>query len=308
MAKYFSSLKEWKPVRDLIRAGIVQPENWIWHFGLLRQWHLFTSQTDGFNWAASTIAATWTTYFLKKRFKLGLWKSYFYSTIPIAVLVGLFKLIKVTRIYFIQPRLRDVPHDRVLEPAAKLASPARLTLDDDELFVHQPLPQTSFSRLLLLKPALRRSSPLEAELIDWPYNVGIYYFAVSYVWGDPTLTDSISIGQKRLPITSSCFTVLKKLRHRLKARVVWIDAICINQQDLKEKEQQVQRMKVIYSHAVQTIIWLGESSARTDTAFGYLRLYGLTLQLPKRFQSRVQKMIVSKMDSRLYLLFLRLPY
>ena len=52
-----------------------------------------------------------------------------------------------------------------------------------------------------------------------------------------------------------------------KSRVVWIDAICINQTDIEERSQQVEMMGLIYSKAVRNLIWLGEEDC--DTASRY---------------------------------------
>jgi hypothetical protein len=55
---------------------------------------------------------------------------------------------------------------------------------------------------------------------------------------------------------------------------IWVDAVCINQQDLKEKERQLKLMADIYSLARQVYIWLGEGTHESDAAIEYLNKAG----------------------------------
>ena len=59
-------------------------------------------------------------------------------------------------------------------------------------------------------------------------------------------------------ITQNLFVALRRLRHLEKSRTLWIDALCINQEDTKEKEVQVAMMGQIYSRASCGLLWLGE--------------------------------------------------
>lgn len=49
-------------------------------------------------------------------------------------------------------------------------------------------------------------------------------------------------------------------------RLLWIDALCINQGDIKERNQQIQRMRFIYSQSTRLVVWLGEQSEDSDLA------------------------------------------
>jgi hypothetical protein len=59
---------------------------------------------------------------------------------------------------------------------------------------------------------------------------------------------------------------LLHLRDRFLERNIWIDAVCINQEDLSERESQIQIMSKIYGHANRVIIWLGEATDDSDRA------------------------------------------
>jgi hypothetical protein len=93
------------------------------------------------------------------------------------------------------------------------------------------------------------------------------YEALSYVWGSADLTNSLQIGSNdRLPITSSVYNALRSLRssnNESRARILWADAVCINQNDMKEREQQVQLMGSIYRSASQVITYIGEELEHT---------------------------------------------
>lgn len=87
------------------------------------------------------------------------------------------------------------------------------------------------------------------------------YDALSYAWGSPEKTMSISIDNYDLPITVNLHAALLRLRDCFFERIIWVDAICINQEDSKEQGRQVQSMAMIYAMARRVIVWLGESEA-----------------------------------------------
>ncbi|KAH8655046.1 heterokaryon incompatibility, partial [Tricladium varicosporioides] len=79
------------------------------------------------------------------------------------------------------------------------------------------------------------------------------YSALSYVWGDPKHVCDIAINGKMAKITKSLANALRSIRKNTKIRVIWADAICINQQDFDEKSWQVQEMAAIYKRADRVI-------------------------------------------------------
>lgn len=84
------------------------------------------------------------------------------------------------------------------------------------------------------------------------------YEAISYVWGDPNRNSFIKVnGQYSLPITKTLAVALPQLARICSTRFLWIDQICINQQDNKERGQQVSIMGEIYSNAASVLIWSG---------------------------------------------------
>lgn len=85
----------------------------------------------------------------------------------------------------------------------------------------------------------------------------VWYTALSYVWGVPIFDKLIHFPHKTLQITSSLAIALQHLRSREHSILLWIDQVCIDQANTREKEQQIPLMGLIYSHATNTLIWLG---------------------------------------------------
>jgi len=100
------------------------------------------------------------------------------------------------------------------------------------------------------------TDPLDTKDCEQRY---ISYEALSYCWGDTTIKTPIICNGARLDVTQSLKVALQHLRNEKEVRVLWIDAICINQSDLIEREQQVENMREIYEKAVRILVWLGEA-------------------------------------------------
>jgi hypothetical protein len=84
------------------------------------------------------------------------------------------------------------------------------------------------------------------------------YEALSYVWGDINITRDIIIDGQAFPATINLETALRHLRKPDEIRVLWVDAICIDQDDNVEKTHQVRMMGDIFKNACQGLIWLGD--------------------------------------------------
>ena len=99
------------------------------------------------------------------------------------------------------------------------------------------------------------------------------YTALSYVWGDPNRSEDLEVlhsgSRSVVKITKSLQTALRYLRGS-QTKVLWIDAICINQDDVKERNKQVTKMGEIYSKASDVIIWLGEENYDSDLAMKFI--------------------------------------
>lgn len=108
------------------------------------------------------------------------------------------------------------------------------------------------------------------------------YEALSYVWG--TTRDPVDIkigpsGSDRLAITQNLATALPYLRYENEIRTLWIDAICINQQDLRERSSQVRMMGDIYRSADRVVIWLGTEKDNSAQALEIMSRIGSEIKV-----------------------------
>lgn len=85
------------------------------------------------------------------------------------------------------------------------------------------------------------------------------YEAISYTWGLSTENNTIKINNTHdVKITDNLFRALKRLRQQIGKRTLWIDALCIDQNNKEERAQQVSLMGVVYRQAKAVLVWLGE--------------------------------------------------
>ncbi|KAI1371274.1 heterokaryon incompatibility protein-domain-containing protein [Hypoxylon crocopeplum] len=94
---------------------------------------------------------------------------------------------------------------------------------------------------------------------------GARYAALSYVWGDPKIKEDIMVNGVTLPVTTNLASALRHFRRsgfpknqeNGEVRQLWADAICINQDDIPERNHQVTLMRPIYRNATSVLSWLG---------------------------------------------------
>ncbi len=135
--------------------------------------------------------------------------------------------------------------------------------------MYEPLDmkRAQFRRLILL-PA--ESGSLDDQLVGslekvW-YDETPEYEALSYVWGSPTPAKQMLLNGRNVEITPNLDCALRHLRQPDSQRLLWVDALCINQKDLDEKAHQIKLMRPIYALASGVVLWLGPATDQTDAA------------------------------------------
>jgi hypothetical protein len=116
------------------------------------------------------------------------------------------------------------------------------------------------------------SGQLHARMKHISLNQGPSYIALSYVWGIHK-SESIFVDGVPIKITDNLSAALRShtvLDYMSKGVPIWVDAICINQENLLERNTEVLRMRRIYAQSEQTICWLGKSASNSDQALHYL--------------------------------------
>lgn len=124
---------------------------------------------------------------------------------------------------------------------------------------YSALPSSQLIRLLHLLPA-REHEPLTCSLTFANINArGFSYEAISYAWGAPVKESSIICDGLCIKITRSLHEALQRFRFGDRPRVLWADAICIDQDNVEERSAQVRLMSQIYRNASNVLIWLGHA-------------------------------------------------
>ncbi|CAI6095947.1 unnamed protein product [Clonostachys chloroleuca] len=124
------------------------------------------------------------------------------------------------------------------------------------------LPGRSHIRVITIRPSMGDeilSCILDTVDLD---NIEKPYEAISYQWGSPKVSKTpISISGKEVFISATLTDILMRLRFHDRVRIVWADALCINQGDHAERQQQVGLMRRVYSQASRVVICLGAQKA-----------------------------------------------
>jgi Heterokaryon incompatibility protein (HET) len=127
-------------------------------------------------------------------------------------------------------------------------------------------------RVLIIEPHKGDSlSEVQCRLRHAPLKGITSFNALSYTWGSTDNLVPISLDGSRMDITPNLHSALLQLRKEDDPVVFWIDALCINQRDIKERNRQVRRMAEIYQAAAEVVIWLGDSDHDSDVAIGLMR-------------------------------------
>ncbi|KKP06722.1 hypothetical protein THAR02_01211 [Trichoderma harzianum] len=181
-------------------------------------------------------------------------------------------------------RFSDAPSVFIPQPCIANVSAEKL------VYQYQPFQDNVSIRIFTLAPG-KPSEPLrgtlEAIRID---EIGSYE-AISYVWkedGPPNCkyeivitTDDDDDDERLLELTEggNIFAALRRIRLPDRGRRIWADQICINQDDLDERSQQVQFMNRIYKDASHVLVWLGlDSNGEAISAFSLIHSLHKTFQ------------------------------
>lgn len=130
-------------------------------------------------------------------------------------------------------------------------------------------------RVLVLKPG-KPGDPLCCELEHVNLQQGPIYEALSYTWADETGDDSICRSiqcgkdNQLLGITKNCEAALLRLRRQDEDRRLWVDAVCIDQSNIRERNHQVKNMIAIFRSALRVVVFLGEGSPTLNRLMEYI--------------------------------------
>ncbi|KAH7200980.1 heterokaryon incompatibility protein-domain-containing protein, partial [Fusarium redolens] len=130
---------------------------------------------------------------------------------------------------------------------------------------YSPLGEDEF-RVLVLEPGAR-DDEITCRLCICNHSDRVPYAALSYTWGNPKKVERIRCNGHELGVASNLYGALLQLRDPDRERMLWIDALCINQDDFNERGHQVRNMKTIYSEAREVLVWLGPEDEAVSRVF-----------------------------------------
>lgn len=151
-------------------------------------------------------------------------------------------------------------------------------------FTYKELVEADAIRILLLQPqAVSLHDEIHCSLqhitlSEFNDDITLCYHALSYVWGSEEDKKQIVVDGIDFYVTVNLFNALVSLRHQTTVVPLWVDAICIDQQNLQERGKQVQFMGSIYASAQNTVIYLGETDEHSDWVIQSLKVAGTTSQ------------------------------
>lgn len=121
------------------------------------------------------------------------------------------------------------------------------------------------------------SAPLVCRIFIVTLSNAPQYEALSYTWGDPSDRHDLyqepggpDASMTSVRIGGGLYEALMQLRDAAKSRTLWADAVCIDQENLPERGEQVKIMRKIYSRATRVLIWLGPEDDKTSAALHML--------------------------------------
>lgn len=140
-----------------------------------------------------------------------------------------------------------------------------MTTSTDATYTYRSLELTYSYRIIrLFESSGDFNAPLRCQLVECSDPKSNPYEALSYVWGTEDAKDILHIQQTdnrfhydRLKIKPNLHNALRYLRLKNEPQSLWVDAVCINQQDEREQSRQVARMGEIYRQATCAVVWLG---------------------------------------------------
>ena len=156
-------------------------------------------------------------------------------------------------------------------------------------FIYPALPEEpDVTRMVHLLPHADRNAPIECKLLDYDLSGkdgnSHVYEALSYCWEGNIRSNLITVNGCELGVTKNLYAALQQLRDRQIPRTLWIDAICINQNDndgeFSEKAKQIPLMGMIFAKAGRVIVWLGDGREDGEKALQWMHCLAAQENLP----------------------------
>jgi hypothetical protein len=160
--------------------------------------------------------------------------------------------------------------------------------DTRSIYEAAPLPLGPFIRVIRIRSSevLDNSDPVACDFYllnlddktlcnfnryHFPGRVKYTYTALSYTWGEATPLHRIYLDGKPQEVRQNLFGFLQNARKNGLTDFLWIDALCIDQFQVQERNHQVRMMGRVYSRALKVIVWLGAVSVQVESVMEELK-------------------------------------
>jgi hypothetical protein len=140
--------------------------------------------------------------------------------------------------------------------------------------IYKPL-KAGEIRVVKLHPAAELRNDLHCSLETVQLSQKPQYEALSYVWGNQNDPETIILNGHEFKVTQNLNAALRHLRRPDSERLLWIDALTINQSDTLEKNSQVWQMATIYSLAAKAVVWLGKGDDDVQKLFNFVAAFSV---------------------------------
>ncbi|KAK8070083.1 hypothetical protein PG994_006699 [Apiospora phragmitis] len=127
------------------------------------------------------------------------------------------------------------------------------------LYRHNPLGNSEI-RLLTIRERPCKTDDIAISLITFEQPEAPEYECLSYAWGSEDGRKEVKIqgsAPRSLFVTQNLDEAIRHLRYVDRSRIMWIDAICIDQSNLEERSQQVSKVDQVFKNALRVVFWLG---------------------------------------------------
>ena len=157
------------------------------------------------------------------------------------------------------------------ERTARITQPNWHPIPDKEPFSqYLPLNQDRQEIRVVTLHAGADDIPISCAIDTLPLAQAQPFYALSYCWGSPGDVAEITLNGELINIRKNLLKFLRSLRHLNGTIRIWVDYICINQEDVNERNHQVHMMADIYKSAVTVYAWLGRATKYTNKAIDYI--------------------------------------
>lgn len=121
-------------------------------------------------------------------------------------------------------------------------------------------------RLVTLWKADNYTDPIQTSFSYKVLHDDTTYHCLSYTWGSEEANCPILLGHQTYHIRKNLDSFLRAVRTPVNKVVIWVDAICIDQNNITERNRQLSRMLEIYQSSDCVVSWIGEADATSDMA------------------------------------------